>query len=290
MSDTLVQIDGAPRPPMDPREIMRIAVNLAVVCALSAVVLGGVFMGTERYQKAANLARERRAVIDMLALGSDARVLEVRQFLAPEKREVVYRVKPYGDDTAPVREVIFTLEGALRSTNPAAAAAVPTGLLPLGRLFVAQHAGRAAGFVIEGESRGYKNRIRFFVALDTAFTVQGVRVVEHEEDPGLGAEVATAWFQGQFVGRTADRVVQIDVAKLPMPEDWRAALNGLATEPAGAWRAKHAALITREASQPIYAVTGATISSRALTRGVRTTVDHFRRRWALLAPQLGGQS
>ena len=94
MSDTLVQIDGAPRPPMDPREIMRIAVNLAVVCALSAVVLGGVFMGTERYQKAANLARERRAVIDMLALGSDARVLEVRQFLAPEKREVAPMSKP----------------------------------------------------------------------------------------------------------------------------------------------------------------------------------------------------
>jgi Na+-translocating ferredoxin:NAD+ oxidoreductase subunit G len=290
MSDTLVQIDGAPRPPMDPREIARIAVNLAVVCALSAVVLGGVFMGTDRYQKAATLARERRAVIDMLALGGDARVLEVKQFLAPEKREVVYRVKPYGDEAAPVREVVFTLEGALRSTNPAAPAAVPASLVSLGRLFVARQAGQPAGFVIEGESRGYKNRIRFFVALDTAFTVQGVRVVEHEEDPGLGAEVATPWFQGQFVGRTADRVVQAEVAKLPMPEDWRAALNGLATEPAGAWRAKNAALISREAGQPIYAVTGATISSRALTRGVRTTVDHFRRRWALLAPQLGGQS
>jgi Na+-translocating ferredoxin:NAD+ oxidoreductase RnfG subunit len=37
-------------------------------------------------------------------------------------------------------------------------------------------------------------------------------------------------------------------------------------------------------------VTGATISSRALTDGVRTTVDHFRRRWALIAPQLGGPS
>ena len=75
-----------------------------------------------------------------------------------------------------------------------------------------------------------------------------------------------------------------------MPEDWRAALGGLATEPATAWRAKHADLIAREAGQPIYAVTGATISSRALTRGVRSTVEHFRRRWALLAPQLGGQS
>ena len=46
----------------------------------------------------------------------------------------------------------------------------------------------------------------------------------------------------------------------------------------------------REAPKPIYAVTGATISSRALTRGVRTTVDHFRRRWNLIGPRLGGQS
>jgi electron transport complex protein RnfG len=290
MSDTLVQIDGAPRPPMDPREIARIAVNLAVVCAVSAVVLGGVFMGTDAYQKAAGLAREKRAVADMLALGSDARVLEVKQFLAPAKREVVYRARPYGDEKAPVREIVYSLDGALRSSNPAAAAADPAGLQPLGRLFVAQRAGAPAGFVIEGETRGYKNRIRFFVALDTAFAVQGVRVVEHEEDPGLGAEVATTWFSGQFVGRTADKVVNIDVAKTPMPEDWRAALNGLATEPASAWRTKHADLVGREADKPIYAVTGATISSRALTRGVRTTVDHFRRRWALLAPQLGGQS
>lgn len=290
MSDTLVQIDGAPRPPMDPRMIARIAVNLTAVCAISAVILGGVFIATDRYQKAAGLAREQRAITDMLALGSDARVLEVNQFIATAKREVVYRARPYGNEAAPVRELTFTLDGVLRSANATASAAVPAGLAPLGRLFVAQRDGRPAGFVIEGESRGYKNRIRFFVALDTAFAVQGVRVVEHEEDPGLGAEVATPWFQGQFVGRTAEGVIRIDVAKIPMPEDWRTALDGLAKEPAAAWRARHADLITREAGQPIYAVTGATISSRALTRGVRTTVDHFRRRWALLAPQLGGQS
>jgi Na+-translocating ferredoxin:NAD+ oxidoreductase RnfG subunit len=46
----------------------------------------------------------------------------------------------------------------------------------------------------------------------------------------------------------------------------------------------------RERGRPIYAVTGATISSRALTEGVKTTVDHFRRRWALLEPFLGGAS
>jgi len=290
VSAPLVQIDGAPRPPMDPREIARIAANLAAVCAVGALILGGVYMGTERYKAAADLARERRDVTSMLALGPDARVLEVSQYLAPARREVVYRARTYGEAAAPVHEVVFTLEGTLRSSNASAAAAAPAGLTPLGRLFVAQVAGRPAGFVIEGDTRGYKNRIRFFVAMDTAFVVQGVRVVEHEEDPGLGAEVATTWFQGQFTGRSASAMSTLDVEKTPMPEDWRAALDGLAAEAPAAWLAKHAALVERESHRPIYAVTGATISSRALTRGVRTTVDHFRRRWALLAPQLGGQS
>jgi electron transport complex protein RnfG len=290
VSENLVQIEGAPRAPMNPREVARIAFNLAMVCAVGAAVLGGVYLGTSRYQEASRLAGERRAVTGMLALEGDARVLEVRQYLAPARREVVYRARPYGEDAAPVRELVFSLEGELRTANAGAAPAVAPGLVPLGRLFVAQRSGAPAGFVVEGETRGYKNRIRFFVALDTAFTVQGVRVLEHEEDPGLGAEVATTWFQGQFVGRQAAAMSALDVQKTPMPEDWRSALDELAREPARSWLATHADLVARESGRPVYAVTGATISSRALTRGVRTTVDHFRRRWALIGPQLGASS
>ncbi len=288
-SDRLVNIEGAPKPAMDPREIVRIAINLTIVCALGAVILGGVYMGTVRYQEAARLAGERNAVAGMLALPADAKVLEVRQFLDPAKREVVYRAKPYGEETAPVNELVFSLDGELRSNNAAADPAEPKGLAGLGRLFVAQRGGAPAGFVIEGETRGYKNRIRFFVAMDTSFVIQGVRVLEHEEDPGLGAEIATTVFQGQYVGRTAERVTTLDVTRDPMPEDWRSALGGLASSSVTDWRAKNDALVQREAPKPIYAVTGATISSRALTRGVRTTVDHFRRRWNLIGPRLGGQ-
>jgi electron transport complex protein RnfG len=115
-----------------------------------------------------------------------------------------------------------------------------------------------------------------------------VRVVEHEEDPGLGAEVATPLFESQFLGRTADEVAGLTVSRDPMPEDWHAALLRLERTPVPEWRLRERALLERERGRPIYAVTGATISSRALTDGVRATVDHFRRRWALLAPQFEG--
>lgn len=286
--DDLVFPEGAKRPAMEPAQIVRVAINLAVVCALGAAVLGGVYMGTERYAAAARLSGEKRAITDMLALGDGARVTEVKQYLSADGQAVMYRAGTYGDEASPVREVVFGLDGALRSQQDAAAPEAPKGLAPLGRLFVASQDGALAGFVVEGESRGYKNRIRFFVALDSALAIRGVRVVEHEEDPGLGAEVATSWFDGQFVGRTPEQVAALDVTKDPMPEDWRGALNELGRTPVREWRTKHADLMQRESAHPVYAVTGATISSRALTRGVRTTLDHFRRRWTLLAPHLGG--
>jgi len=206
--------------------------------------------------------------------------------------------KRYGEAMTMAFVRSFGLDGRLVSAG--AAAAAPAGeaarakdaaaLLPLGRMFAASRAGVPAGFVVEGETRGYKNVIRFFVALSPAFEVAGVRVVAHEEDPGLGAEVATPAFSGQYLGRRADDLAALSVTRDPMPEDWRAALATLGRTPVASWRAGHAALIERERGKPVYAVTGATISSRALTDGVRETVDHFRRRWELVALQLGGPS
>jgi electron transport complex protein RnfG len=282
----LVQIDGAPRPKADPRVIANIAMNLALVCAVSAIVLGGVYMGTERYQRASQLAGEKSAVASLLQLGEGSQVTEVRQYLDAGKREVLYRAREYGNEAAPVRSLLFSLDGQLRDSSDAAAVEEPRGMQSLGRMFIGREHGAVAGFVLEGESRGYKNRIRFFVALDSSLAVRGVRVLEHEEDPGLGAEIATPVFRAQFAGRTPDEIAAIGVSRDPMPEDWRSALSAFAASSGGEAPAEWRTLLQRERAKPIYAVTGATISSRALTRGVKGTVDHFRRRWALLAPQL----
>jgi electron transport complex protein RnfG len=273
------------------RETPRIVFSMVVVCAIGAAVLGGVFAATDRYQRFQALRSEQRAIREMLELDSTATVLEVRQYLAEERREVVYQALPLGSAGA-ARQLVFTLAGALERQDSVqvAAGSPPDGLTELGRLFVARAGDRAAGFVVEGHARGYKNRIRFLVALTSDFSIAGVRVVEHEEDPGLGAEIATSWFEGQYTGRTADQAARLDVTRDPMPEDWRSALAALERTPAVSWRARHQALREREGARPIYAVTGATISSRALTDGVRATTDHIRRRWQLLSPYLGGAS
>ncbi len=265
-------------------EIVRIATSMTVACAIGAALLGGVFIATDRYQEAARIRSERSAVNGLLGLGPDASVLEVRQLLSPARREVVYRTQGAARDS----EIVLTYEGRLvrrgavpvKDVNP---------LSPAGRLFIARRNGaEPLGFVVEGESRGYKNRIRFFVGIDREFRIAGVEVLEHEEDPGLGAEVATPWFEGQFAGRSPAVTSALSVTRDPMPEDWRAALLARGRMSPSVWRDRYRTLLDRETGKPvIYAVTGATISSRALTDGVRDTVNHFRRRWELLAPYLG---
>ncbi len=282
----LVHIDGVPRPRPSPAEVARIAFNLTVVCLLGGVVLGGVYLGTERIAAAGRLAGERRALGELLSLQDGEPLLVVEQSLDAAHDAVVYRASTWGDEHAPAREQSFALDGTARAATPGEART----LTPLGRMFVAGTPAAPRGFVLEGESRGYKNRIRFFVALDAQFTVCGVRVLEHEEDPGLGAEVATRAFLGQYLGRDSASVAKLDVTRDPLPEDWRTALAALATTEPGPWRQAHAELVARESAQPVHAVTGATISSRALTTGVKRTIEHFRRRWALVRPWLEGTS
>lgn len=294
------------RPARDGRETVRIVLSMTVACLVGAAVLGLVYLGTDRYRRVSAERTERATLREMLGLGAGARLLEVRQYLAPAARQVVYRAAPLGATSGRAREVTFTLDGApVGERDVPLPDAVPKGWTPLGRTFVATRPGAeaaaaaaaarpdsavapgVAGFVAEGETQGYKAPIQLFVAMTPDFGIVDVRVVKTEDDPGLGAEVAQPWFRAQYVGRTAEEIARLDVTRDPMPEDWKSALAAFERGAPGA-PARHRILLARERGRPVYAVTGATISSRAVTEGVRRTVDHFRRRWWLLAPHLGG--
>jgi len=108
---------------------------------------------------------------------------------------------------------------------------------------------KTLGYVAEASQFGFKSHIRFFVALSNQFEVRGVEVISHEEDPGLGAEITRPAFKNQFVGKTAQELALLEVTKDPS---------------AG--------------PEKIHAVTGATISSRALTEGVQKGVAHLKQR------------
>ncbi|NLM39100.1 MAG: RnfABCDGE type electron transport complex subunit D, partial [Firmicutes bacterium] len=91
--------------------------------------------------------------------------------------------------------------------------------------------------VFAAEQRGFHGPIQFLVALDDQFAITDLRVLEHKEDPGLGALVAKPDFLSQFVGLNVDSAFS------------------LGTDVDG--------------------ISGATISSRAMATGVRRALEGF---------------
>ena len=95
------------------------------------------------------------------------------------------------------------------------------------------------GYIVEGFGKGYSSYIHLLASVDKDFIVQKISVLGHGETPGLGDEIEKDYFLNQFEGKSADNLV----------------------------------VIKGETEDKIQAITGATISTRAVTEdGVRNGV------------------
>ena len=95
------------------------------------------------------------------------------------------------------------------------------------------------GYIVEGFGKGYSSYIHILASVDKNFIVQKISILSHGETPGLGDEIEKDYFLNQFKGKSADNLV----------------------------------VIKGEAPDKIEAITGATISSRAVTEdGVKNGV------------------
>jgi electron transport complex protein RnfG len=108
------------------------------------------------------------------------------------------------------------------------------------------------GYITLAYGVGYSSTIVTMVGVDTTGVIQGMRILDQLETPGLGAKVVEIkygedkpWFQRQFIGRRAD--------ELKVDKD----------------------------GGEIQSITGATISSRAVTNSVRQAIQN-------LAKKIGG--
>ncbi|MDA8169928.1 MAG: RnfABCDGE type electron transport complex subunit G [Nitrospiraceae bacterium] len=99
--------------------------------------------------------------------------------------------------------------------------------------------GKVLGYIASSYSKGYSSIINLLVAVGTDMKIKAINILHQEETPGLGDDIGKQYFQDRFKGKALD---QLEVVKLPDPNK-------------------------------IEAVSGATISSRAATKGVRTGVE-----------------
>ncbi len=99
------------------------------------------------------------------------------------------------------------------------------------------------GYCIRVVGNGYSGFMRIVVGIDLNGVIKGLKVLEHQETPGLGAKIdevrpgeKDAWFLRQFKGKQAKNIA---------------------------------------VKKDIDAITGATISSKAVTDAINTTVNEF---------------
>lgn len=102
-----------------------------------------------------------------------------------------------------------------------------------------------SGYAIKVLTKGYGGQIEMMVGVSKEGEVKGIKILSHSETPGLGANAPQPKFSGQFKGKPTDK--KLEVVK---------------TAPAN--------------KSEVQAITGATITSRAVTKGVNEAVDYYK--------------
>ena len=139
-------------------------------------------------------------------------------------------------------------------------------------LSIANLGDKRLGYVVPGVTQGFKEAINLMVSLSPDFTVTGMAIIEAKEDPGLGAEIQQDYFRNQFVGKTMELLKTLKVIKEPLPTDYLDVLEPAKAKQKGLTQDQIREIKQKHAKDDIYALTGATISSRAVTNGVKDTV------------------
>jgi electron transport complex protein RnfG len=101
--------------------------------------------------------------------------------------------------------------------------------------FEATAGGKTVAYIASTAGKGYSSYIKMLVSLDPDLKIRDVKILGHEETPGLGDQVEDKSFLDQFKGKSLDQIKLVKV----------------------------------ETKENIQAVSGATYSSRGVTKGVR---------------------
>lgn len=134
---------------------------------------------------------------------------------------------------------------------------------------IANRDGDRIAYLLDGKFQGFKTFINVMLAIDLNYTITGLEILEHEEDPGLGAEITEDYFRNQFKEKSFEKLDSLVVVKVPLPSEYQEALEGKIDAEAAS------NMINQYRDKDIYALTGATISSDAVTGGVKAIVKKF---------------
>lgn len=105
--------------------------------------------------------------------------------------------------------------------------------------YLATSGGKPVAYISSTAGKGYSSFIAMLVSLDTGLKIRDIKILHHGETPGLGDQIEDNNFLGQFKGKSLTQLI----------------------------------LLKTETKENIQAISGATISSRAVTNGVKDAVQ-----------------
>lgn len=288
------------------KDILTIIFRLTVACLLAGIVMGATFILTNKAKKENATKHEQKVMLSLLGYSAQkpapptVSLHEVYRYIVTENgaQAMGYLLPVKGGEHGAFTFVVIDLEGKFISQTalsldaekaadaeyrtPALQIAIGQGkaLHYADQTIVVTRDGQRVAYLLPGKFPGFKTFISVILALDQKFTILGLEIMEHEEDPGLGGEIVQRYFKNQFKGKSIDSIKKIDVVKTPLPEEYRTALE--AGEGGALGVAEIAKIQAQYQDKDIYALTGATISSRSLTSGVKGIVQKIAYRLAIL--------
>lgn len=120
-----------------------------------------------------------------------------------------------------------------------------------GSHYIGKAGGDTVGYVFETESKGYGGTVRVMTGISAEGDITGVVILSHSETPGLGANAERESFREQFQQPVGDLAGGIQVVKFQAPNEGE-----------------------------IQAMTGATITSTAVTNAVNSAIELYQGAYA----------
>ncbi len=283
------------------KEIIRITVGLTVSCLVAAVLMGSVFIITDKAKKHNEHVNVQQTMLGLLGYTkkhpapADLRLYNIYRYILSDgdARTLGYMVPVLKGEGVGYQLVVMDLDGQFvnrfeldiapeKAQEPTERSAALREVLKPSTTFsyadstiIANRGDTRLAYLLPGEFPGFKTFIHVMLALDPSFEILGLEITEQEEDPGLGAEIKQPYFKNQFKGKSYETVKDIQVVKEPLPEEYKRYLESEKGRRSPIPKGELDAIRNQYQDKDIYALTGATISSKAVTDGVKNMVAKF---------------
>ena len=296
------------------KEIIRITIGLTISCLIAAFVMGAVFTVTNKAKKRNEFMDLQNTMLRLLGYSKsnpappDLKLHAVYRYIIEdgqsrylgymipviEEGKESYQLIIVDPDGKLIKQAKLNLDPEHANEITERAKAMKEVVKPPKKFYyadsfiVATRGKRRIAYLLPGEFPGFKTFIKVMLALSPDFEIKGLEILEQEEDPGLGGEIVQDYFKNQFIGKSFEKLKHLKVIKKPLPEEYRKYLE----------RKKYKSLLTKEQIRQIqqkykdadiYALTGATISSKAVTSGIKNMVKKFAYREKMLERILAQQ-